>query len=446
MDRSVVEARDPKPSLLGRLLARAGSPLNWSLADRCLIGALLLLPFVAWYAALYYLVLRRPELATYVDLTVLPLAFRAQLAFLGAWVAIAVAALVLRRHASACRVVAHLQVQLYALTALWGSYLFGYYTSLFTGVAVVGGYTVAFILFERWVTLPSVVSFLLGLVTMTIAEQVGLIRYAPLLAGEPYQHGRLSGWWLAGPGAVAFVGLFFVVAVIYYIVERWRRREDELAHANDIISRYVAAQLAEQIRLGNYGIVDRHERRRLTLFFSDIRGFSEIADRVEPEDLSGLLNEYFAEMTTIAERYGATVDKFMGDGIMIFFGAPEAADDRDQAVRAVRMGVEMQGRMGELRLKWSQQGFEEPFTIRIGINTGIASVGSFGARGRMDYTAIGRQVNLAARLQASCEPGRILISHATWALVSDEILCTPRGELQVKGFHRPVNVYEVAVP
>jgi adenylate cyclase len=79
------------------------------------------------------------------------------------------------------------------------------------------------------------------------------------------------------------------------------------------------------------------------------------------------------------------------------------------------------------------------------LNTGVASVGSFGARGRMDYTAIGRQVNLAARLQAWCEPGSILLSHATWALVCDEIPCASRGELQVKGFHRPVSVYEVTV-
>ena len=135
----------------------------------------------------------------------------------------------------------------------------------------------------------------------------------------------------------------------------------------------------------------------------------------------------------------------MGDGIMIFFGAPEATGDREQALRAVRMGLEMQARMGALCEKWTRVGVEEPFTIRIGINTGVASVGSFGAQGRMDYTAIGRQVNLAARLQASCDPGSILISHATWVLVRDDIPCAPKGELHLKGFIRPVNVYEVIV-
>ena len=119
-------------------------------------------------------------------------------------------------------------------------------------------------------------------------------------------------------------------------------------------------------------------------------------------------------------------------------------NDRDHAVRAVQMAVEMQNRMQTLRQKWLRDGFEQPFEIRIGINTGQASIGNFGSKGRMDYTAIGRQVNLAARLQAYCRPGKILISHSTWVLVQEHVSCTPQGEIQVKGFQNPVKVYEVA--
>src|SRR5439155_17171780 len=126
-------------------------------------------------------------------------------------------------------------------------------------------------------------------------------------------------------------------------------------------------------------------------------------------------------MVLIAEQYGATVDKFIGDGLMIFFGAPLDPHEPNHAVRAVRMAMAMQHRIPALRERWRRRGFEEPLEIRIGINTGIASVGAFGARGRMDYTAIGRQVNLAARLQVACDPERILISHSTWVLVKDEI-------------------------
>jgi len=128
---------------------------------------------------------------------------------------------------------------------------------------------------------------------------------------------------------------------------------------------------------------------------------------------------------------------------MIFFGAPTATHDRDRALRAVRMAIEMQARLAELRTKWEHEGIEEPFQIRIGINTGVASVGNFGSKGRVDYTATGRQVNLAARLQVNCDPDKILLSHSTWSLAQDDIACIAKGEIQVKGFHQPVKVYEV---
>jgi len=112
----------------------------------------------------------------------------------------------------------------------------------------------------------------------------------------------------------------------------------------------------------------------------------------------------------------------------------------------VRMAIRMQERMRTLPERWRSHAIGEVFEIRIGINTGHASIGNFGSEGRMDYTAIGRHVNLAARLQASCEPGRILISRTTWLLVQEEIPCAARGEIRVKGVRDPVTVYEVAAP
>jgi adenylate cyclase len=274
--------------------------------------------------------------------------------------------------------------------------------------------------------------------------------YAPLFIDSPFREGRLHLSFLIGIGGVTVLMMIGIGIILYFVIERWHDREaklavasEQIAQANDVISRYVASQLAEHVRAGSYASLERHERRRLTLFFSDIEDFAATADQMEPEDLSALLNEYLSEMTTSAESHGATIDKFVGDAIMIFFGAPAASSDRDQALRAVRMAIQMQDHLSGLREKWLAQGAEKPFHVRIGINTGQASVGAFGSRTRLEYTAIGRQVNLAARLQAQCERDRILVSHSTWVLIRDEIACTPKGEISLKGFHQPVKVYEV---
>jgi len=222
-----------------------------------------------------------------------------------------------------------------------------------------------------------------------------------------------------------------------------REQAEALDRANRLISRYVPVQVASRILAGD-DTVERLDRRKITVFFSDVVGFSELADRIEAEEFARVLNEYLSEMTAIADVHGGTVDKFMGDAIVVLFGAPARGAEREHALAAVRMALAMQERMAALRERWLREGIEEPFQIRIGINTGVASVGNFGSHGRMDYTAIGRQVNLAARLQTHCEPGRVLVSHSTWALVEPEIPCQPRGAIQVKGVHHPVRVYEAS--
>ena len=407
-------------------------------------------PFVIWYAAVALYLLDHPMLAPYVDRAFLPFILRVDAILVTGWLIIIGAALVLRRRRPGSPIFVHVTAQFLALQAAFASYAGGHHTSPLMASLLLTGASYGLLLLEKSQALAAIATFLLAVVGSTVAEQAGMIPYAPALATAPFTAGKLAGSWLIGAGAINFVGLLAAFLVVYFMIDRWQERElrltqtgEQLARAMDLISRYVAAQVAEQIRLGNYGAVDRHERRRLTIFFSDIKDFSEVADRVEPEDLSRILNEYLSDMSEIAERHGGTIDKFVGDAIMILFGAPLATSDRDHALRAVRMAIEMQERALELRQRWSREGFEDTFHVRIGVNTGVASVGNFGSRGRMDYTAIGRQVNLAARLQARCEPDRILIGHSTWVLVRDAIPCSAKGELEVKGAHHPVKVYEV---
>jgi class 3 adenylate cyclase len=213
--------------------------------------------------------------------------------------------------------------------------------------------------------------------------------------------------------------------------------------AHRFLSRYVPSQLVGKILAGDVEPVRDHRRRKLTLFFSDIKDFTRATDAMEPEDMGGLLNEYFACMNDIIQKYDGTLANISGDALFVFFGAPDSTHDRDHALRCVRMAIDMQIKMRELQHKWFNEGVEFLLQIRCGINTGMATVGSFGSRQRSEYSAMGMQVNLASRLETACKPGSILISHSTWALVHDQIDCLVDEFIEVKGFSRPIRVYEV---
>jgi len=225
--------------------------------------------------------------------------------------------------------------------------------------------------------------------------------------------------------------------------EKFRKEQEKVQKAYELISKYVPPQIAETISHGPIDLVWKHHRKKLTLFFSDIKNFTMITDSLEPEDMGTLLNEYLTEMNGIINRYGGTLAQLIGDGLYVIFGAPNRTDDRDHAVRCLKMAIDMQEKMKELNEKWFNSGIDEDLEIRCGINTGMATVGGYGSSERKEYTAMGMQVNLAARLESACKPGRILISHTTWALVREEFFCIPLGKIEAKGYHRPVTVYEI---
>ena len=148
-------------------------------------------------------------------------------------------------------------------------------------------------------------------------------------------------------------------------------------------------------------------------------------------------------MSKIALEHGATIDKYVGDAILAFFGDPETKGVKEDAIACVNMAVAMQRRMRELQFEWRDAGLEKPFQLRIGINTGYCTVGNFGSEDRMDYTIIGNEVNLASRLQSHADLGNILMSHETYSLVKDAVLAEEQDSIQAKGFAKPVRNYKV---
>ena len=179
--------------------------------------------------------------------------------------------------------------------------------------------------------------------------------------------------------------------------------------------------------------------------FTDLSGFTETADRLESEELTNLLNNYLTEMSKLALDNGATIDKYIGDAIMLFFGDPETQGVQQDAIACVNTAIAMQAKMRSLNEQWLDRGIENPFGLRIGINTGYCTVGNFGSEDRMDYTIIGSEVNLAERLESAAELGGILIGHETYSLVKDYIHADEQEPKIVKGFAKPVRNYNVYV-
>lgn len=210
------------------------------------------------------------------------------------------------------------------------------------------------------------------------------------------------------------------------------------------LSKYLSPQVYEHIFSGKQDSTLAAERKKLTVFFSDIANFTEISDRLEAEDLVARLNGYLTQMTRIALGHGATIDKYIGDAVMLFFGDPTTQGVQNDALAAILMALEMRRFLQAEQAASSERGVGfQAFDVRMGINTGYCTVGNFGSEEKMDYTIIGKEVNIASRLQSHAEPGEILISHETYVLVKDAIACEPKGLISLKGISEPVRVYRV---
>ena len=221
------------------------------------------------------------------------------------------------------------------------------------------------------------------------------------------------------------------------------KAEKEKAVIADKLSKYLSPQVYNSIFAGDKEVKIESYRKKLTVFFSDIKDFTRTTDSMESEALTKLINEYLNEMSKIALDYGGTIDKYIGDAIMVFFGDPDSRGEKKDALACVNMALAMRDKMKYLREKWLEQGISHPLHVRMGINTGYCTVGNFGSEDRMDYTIIGGEVNLASRLESLADEDSILISYESYALVKERVKCEERKEANVKGIAYPVQVFEV---
>lgn len=219
-------------------------------------------------------------------------------------------------------------------------------------------------------------------------------------------------------------------------------RIKELGLVINSLTRYVPHQLRSSIIREHHTPIIYNKRTELTLMFADIVGFTQLSESLSAEHLANVLNTYMAAMTRISIQHGALLDKFIGDGMVCFFGYPKSNDACGDAMACVAMALDMRQQMQLLSNQWQMMGIDDVH-IRIGINTGYCHVGNYGSKDRMSFTVIGREANFAARLEAAAQPKEILISQSTYDLVKHKFHCQKAGSLKIAGFNDTLPCYRV---
>ncbi len=223
--------------------------------------------------------------------------------------------------------------------------------------------------------------------------------------------------------------------------EEAEKQQQLLQKASDRLSKYLSPQICEQI-FSDVEFDTGTGRKKLTIFFSDIVNFTSITESMEAEELSGFLNFYLTNMCEIALKYGGTIDKFIGDSVMIFFGDPQSQGLEQDALACCNMGLEMLAFVEKNEELFKEKfNFPEKLEIRIGVHSGVCSVGNFGSDQRLDYTVIGRAVNVAARLEQAAPNNSMLFSNSTKSLLGDTFQVSDSIEVKAKGIDRPIIGY-----
>ena len=221
-------------------------------------------------------------------------------------------------------------------------------------------------------------------------------------------------------------------------------KTERLEKLSNQLAKYLSPQIYKSIFETDTDKVETYTRKKLTIFFSDIKEFTNLSDRLDPDLLAEIINEYLSEMTEIALQFGGTIDKFIGDAILIFFGDPETEGTVADAKRCLEMAIAMRKRVGELDEVWKKEkGISQGLQVRTGISTGYCTVGNFGSVQRVDYTVLGSPVNLAARLEAACSPQEILVSPETKGLVSEVFDFEEKKPIKLKGFSDTIKPYQL---
>ena len=426
-----------------KLIDRIGNPLEWSTVHKCLLIIcfwVLLAPFTT---LLFHHYISHPEKVLFFDPVfmkkLLPLGWGLTVA----WSILLVVGLQLRNRRPENRTFAYVTVFLWWSQEAISAVCAGPLTTPAAMVLLGQGF-VAFLLFRIPVVLVGLGFALLLVVGSIFASHYGLLPYAPLMAAPLYDNGRIANLWalLLGPAYLIIYLGFLSLSV--YIITRWRDREARLADLTTMLKkmfgRYLSTEVMNSLIENPSALELGGERRKVTIMMTDLRGFTAIAERLEPEKVVQMLNLYFEVMVEVVLKYNGTINEIIGDALLIIFGAPQEMPDRSQ--RAIACSIDMQNAMAKVNEENHAQGLPE-LEMGIGINEAGVIVGNIGSTKRSNYTAIGSGVNMASRIESYTIGGQVLISESVKREAGGILRIDDKKEIMPKGAGTAIIVYEV---
>lgn len=426
-----------------RLRGRVTNLLAWSYVDKAMFVAAVTFPFpliMAVYAQYAY---HHREFAPFVNWDYMPTIVRMASLSAAGWVLFLGAGLWLRRHHPNSRAYVHVLHALWYLGTVYMIYCFGLPTSP-AAVQILGGAIAGVLFFDLRCVLPTLGTVVVALIVMIGLERADLIPYAPLLLDQPFIDGRVSNAWLVMQVSMFFVisGLIFAVAAD--LVVRTRKREAQVQELNSFLrrtfGRYLSSEVLRALIANPEAMELGGQKRTVSIMMTDIRGFTQLSEKLEPEQIMTLINRYLAVMTDICDKHHGTVNDIAGDGLLVTFGAPLPRDDHAHA--AVACAIDMQNAVENVNKLNIAEGLP-PIEVGIGLNTAEVVVGNIGSEKRSKYGVVGSGVNITSRIESYAVGGQILASRSLIQEAGSLLRIDSAMEVFPKGAEMPLMVYAV---
>jgi len=350
----------------------------------------------------------------------------------------------LRRNRPETLVFAHIVIQYAALSSAFNAYIFGALTNVnaFLGGLALG--VSSLLLFRPSVALPAMGTFMMLTVGATIAAGAGLIPYAPMYASFPVENGKIDPAYLVSSLTWTTIVFLIVLSLMTFVLVRWRNREAKLSEMTDLLrkmfGRYLSTEVMNALIEDPASLEMGGERRQVTIMMTDLRGFTALSERLEPERVVQMLNAYFEVMVDIVLEFNGTINEIIGDALLVVFGAPHEIKDRAQ--RAVACAITMQNAMAEVNTANRDQGLPE-IEMGIGLNESEVILGNIGSSKRSKYAVVGSGVNMASRIESYTVGGQVLISESVRKEAGDMLRIDAERDIRPKGAELPLRIYEV---